>query len=40
MITDKIKSKKMQDISEYGARSMGTGMAGDFGPNPTDDEEL
>ncbi len=40
MITDKIKSKKMQSISEYGAKTMGTGMAGDFGPKPNDDEEL
>ena len=39
MITDKIKSKKMKELSEYGARTMGNGMAGDFGPKPTDDEE-
>ena len=34
MITDKIKSKQMQSLEEYGARTMGNGMAGDFGPNP------
>ncbi|CAB4142860.1 hypothetical protein UFOVP449_85 [uncultured Caudovirales phage] len=34
MITDKIKSKQMQSLDEYGARTMGNGMSGDFGPNP------
>jgi hypothetical protein len=42
MITDKIKSKQMQSLEEYGARTMGNGMAGDFGPSPvskSDDED-
>ncbi|NBW58936.1 hypothetical protein EBR43_14405, partial [bacterium] len=33
MITDKLKS-----INEYGAKTLGTGMQGDFGPNPVDDD--
>ena len=42
MITDKIKSKQMQSLSEFGARTMGNGMAGDFGSSPiskTDEED-
>jgi len=34
MITDKIKSKQMQSLEEYGAKTMGNGMTGDFGSNP------
>ena len=41
LITNRIKEKNVTSIDEYGARTMGNGMAGDFGPNPLshDDED-